>query len=256
MRFRIWKKFNEDKEHLESIIKKELKAKEDRMKSRDNNFIMRLVDAISDDPKTTTGLLFSVSASLSGHLFSTVLSSTIKSIDPNFDDRNRFAQKESNESSLAPSTSSATNNNHSSSTSIKWQEDGPLPLISDSVFSLIILIYVGVIFVFMFFSFCWKEPEPPPPDPAHKNIPMITTLLEEMERKEAALRDVNGSSTAHLSSSMKQGTEMTLMKPEIIAHPELISSSSSEKGSDEGEFSNSESGRKEDGSAVLAATCV
>ena len=53
----------------------------------------------------------------------------------------------------------------------------------DSLFSLIILIYVSVIFVFMFFSFCWKEPEPPPPDPAHKNIPMITSILEEMEKQ-------------------------------------------------------------------------
>ncbi|TRY71100.1 hypothetical protein TCAL_15031 [Tigriopus californicus] len=65
-----------------------------------------------------------------------------------------------------------------------WHKDGPMPTISDSVFSLIILIYVSVIFVFMFFSFCWKEPDPPPPDPAHKNIPMITSMLEEMEKQE------------------------------------------------------------------------
>ncbi len=62
--------------------------------------------------------------------------------------------------------------------------DGPLPHISDAFFSLIILIYVSVIFVFMFFSFCWKEPERPPPDPANKNIPMITSMLEEMEKQE------------------------------------------------------------------------
>ena len=36
----------------------------------------------------------------------------------------------------------------------------------------------------MFFAFCWKEPEPPPPDPAHKNIPMITSMLDEMEKQE------------------------------------------------------------------------
>ncbi len=62
--------------------------------------------------------------------------------------------------------------------------DGPEPHITDAVFSLIILIYVTVIFVFMFFSFCWKEPKRPPPDPAHKNIPMITSMLEEMEKQE------------------------------------------------------------------------
>jgi len=60
---------------------------------------------------------------------------------------------------------------------------GPMKTISDSLFSLIILIYVSVIFVFMFFAFCWKEPEPPPPDPAHKNIPMITSMLDEMEKQ-------------------------------------------------------------------------
>ncbi len=63
--------------------------------------------------------------------------------------------------------------------------DGPMPTISDSLFSLIILVYVLVIFVFVFFSFCWKEPQPPPPNPAHKNIPMITTMLDEMEKAEA-----------------------------------------------------------------------
>jgi len=67
----------------------------------------------------------------------------------------------------------------------KGYRDGPMPILSDSVFSLIILIYVSVIFIFMFFAFCWREPEPPPPDPAHKNIPMITSILDEMEKQEA-----------------------------------------------------------------------
>ena len=34
-----------------------------------------------------------------------------------------------------------------------WHRDGPMPTISDSLFSLIILIYVSVIFIFMFFAF-------------------------------------------------------------------------------------------------------
>ena len=37
-----------------------------------------------------------------------------------------------------------------------YDKEGPMPTISDSLFSLIILVYVSVIFVFMFFSFCWK----------------------------------------------------------------------------------------------------
>lgn len=72
---------------------------------------------------------------------------------------------------------------------IPMWESGPMATISDSLFSLIILIYVSVIFIFMFFSFCWKEPEPPPPDPAHKHIPMITSILEEMEKQEEAKKE-------------------------------------------------------------------
>jgi len=38
--------------------------------------------------------------------------------------------------------------------------EGPHPLISDSLFSLIIFIYVAVTFLYMFYGFCWREPEP------------------------------------------------------------------------------------------------
>ena len=36
-------------------------------------------------------------------------------------------------------------------------ENGGMPLMSDSLFSLIILIYVSVAFLFVFFMFCWKN---------------------------------------------------------------------------------------------------
>ena len=41
-------------------------------------------------------------------------------------------------------------------------QDGPykrggMPLMSDSLFSLIILVYVSVVFLFVFFMFCWKS---------------------------------------------------------------------------------------------------
>jgi len=88
-------------------------------------------------------------------------------------------------------------------------KDGPMPTISDSLFSLIILIYVGVIFVFMFFAFCWKEPEPPPPDPAHKNIPMITSMLDEMEKAEAAKAEEEASLAAEAAAAAaKNSSEM------------------------------------------------
>ncbi|XP_023340447.1 uncharacterized protein LOC111710571 isoform X2 [Eurytemora carolleeae] len=38
--------------------------------------------------------------------------------------------------------------------------EGPHPIISDPLFSLIILIYVAIVFLYMFYAFCWKDPEP------------------------------------------------------------------------------------------------
>ena len=96
-------------------------------------------------------------------------------------------------------------------------ESGPMKTISDSLFSLIILIYVAVIFVFMFFAFCWKEPEPPPPDPAHKNIPMITSMLDEMEKQieENKKEEEERISIEKESSIGKECTEMTELKTGI-----------------------------------------
>jgi hypothetical protein len=91
---------------------------------------------------------------------------------------------------------------------------GPMKTISDSLFSLIILIYVSVIFVFMFFAFCWKEPEPPPPDPAHKNIKMITSMLDEMEKQmeENKRAEEERISVEKEGSIGKECTEMTELK--------------------------------------------
>ena len=96
-------------------------------------------------------------------------------------------------------------------------ESGPMKTISDSLFSLIILIYVAVIFIFMFFAFCWKEPEPPPPDPAHKNIPMITSMLDEMEKQmeESKKEEEERISIEKESSIGKECTEMTELKTGI-----------------------------------------
>ena len=96
-------------------------------------------------------------------------------------------------------------------------ESGPMKTISDSLFSLIILIYVAVIFIFMFFAFCWKEPEPPPPDPAHKNIPMITSMLDEMEKQieENKKEEEERISIEKEGSIGKECTEMTELKTGI-----------------------------------------
>jgi len=48
---------------------------------------------------------------------------------------------------------------------LEGYKEGPHPLISDSLFSLIIFIYVMVTFLYMFYGFCWKEPEKAPPPP-------------------------------------------------------------------------------------------
>ena len=52
--------------------------------------------------------------------------------------------------------------------------EGPHPGISDSLFSLIIFLYVAVTFLWMFYGFCWREPLPekpssPPADPETQN---------------------------------------------------------------------------------------
>ena len=60
----------------------------------------------------------------------------------------------------------------------------------------------------MFFAFCWKEPEPPPPDPAHKNIPMITSMLEEMEKAEAAAKAAELEAQEAANGMNEEGTEM------------------------------------------------
>merc|ERR1711874_213665 len=38
--------------------------------------------------------------------------------------------------------------------------EGPHPVISDPLFSLIIFLYVSVIFLYMFFAFCWYDGMP------------------------------------------------------------------------------------------------
>ena len=47
--------------------------------------------------------------------------------------------------------------NRSSTNLPPEHQDGGLPLISDSVFSLIIMIYVLLAFFLVFFLFCWKR---------------------------------------------------------------------------------------------------
>merc|ERR1719195_1379570 len=53
-------------------------------------------------------------------------------------------------------------------------EEGPHKLISDSLYSLIIFIYVSITFLYMFYAFCWRSPDPKPLTEGEKNLPMIT----------------------------------------------------------------------------------
>ena len=55
--------------------------------------------------------------------------------------------------------------------------EGPQPGISDSLFSLVIFLYVAITFLWMFYGFCWREPTPvkppsPPPEPENANTVM------------------------------------------------------------------------------------
>ena len=53
-------------------------------------------------------------------------------------------------------------------------KEGPHKLISDSLYSLIIFIYVSITFLYMFYAFCWRSPDPKPLTEGEKNLPMIT----------------------------------------------------------------------------------
>merc|ERR1719206_261196 len=59
-------------------------------------------------------------------------------------------------------------------------EEGPHKLISDSLYSLIIFIYVSITFLYMFYAFCWRSAvNKPMPD--SKDLPMITDMLDQVE---------------------------------------------------------------------------
>jgi len=61
--------------------------------------------------------------------------------------------------------------------------EGPHPIVSDSLFSLIIFIYVSITFSYMFYAFCWRSPEVKPPSASDKELPMITEMLKEVENQ-------------------------------------------------------------------------
>jgi len=79
---------------------------------------------------------------------------------------------------IAPGITEPTN-----ATARPGYKQGPHAIISDSLFSLVIFIYVAIVFCYMFYAFCWKEPPRPASDTDSKNIPMITSMLEEMEKE-------------------------------------------------------------------------
>lgn len=62
-------------------------------------------------------------------------------------------------------------------------KDGPHPLISDSLFSLIIFIYVSVTFLYIFYAFCWRT-EVHKPMPDNRDLPMITEMLDAVDQKD------------------------------------------------------------------------
>jgi len=68
---------------------------------------------------------------------------------------------------------------------IEGYKEGPHPKISDSLFSLIIFIYVAITFSYMFYAFCWRSPDSDKPDPNqdHKDLPMITEMLNEVDNQ-------------------------------------------------------------------------
>ena len=77
-------------------------------------------------------------------------------------------------------------------------DEGPHPLISgiqslvigklsnsqffsDSLFSLIIFIYVSITFLYMFYAFCWRSAVNKPMPDTKVDLPMITDMLDQVE---------------------------------------------------------------------------
>ena len=60
-------------------------------------------------------------------------------------------------------------------------KEGPHSLISDSLFSLIIFIYVSVTFLYMFYAFCWREENPQHSKLMEESQETQHTLQEEEE---------------------------------------------------------------------------
>ena len=48
--------------------------------------------------------------------------------------------------------------------------EGPHKLISDSLYSLIIFIYVSITFLYMFYAFCWREAQLKPLSESEKQV--------------------------------------------------------------------------------------
>ena len=63
-------------------------------------------------------------------------------------------------------------------------KEGPHSLISDSLFSLIIFIYVSVTFLYMFYAFCWREEHPQHARLMETSQETQNTLEEEEEDEE------------------------------------------------------------------------
>ena len=90
----------------------------------------------------------------------TFLCTTQNILDNNIKDIQWPAQTKVNSNEDGYQAADETNKNGDNADG-QQQHDGPyerggMPIISDSLFSLVILLYVSVAFIFVFFMFCWR----------------------------------------------------------------------------------------------------
>lgn len=75
---------------------------------------------------------------------------------------------------------------------LEGYKEGPHSLISDSLFSLIIFIYVSVTFLYMFYAFCWREEHPDMSKMANMAMSQQTQDMEIGDSEESDFENGNG----------------------------------------------------------------
>jgi hypothetical protein len=92
---------------------------------------------------------------------------------------------------------------------------GGLPIMSDTVFSLIILVYVSVAFCIVFFLFCWKASHGRPTQNGYvlkQECPLMTNEIKSPLIERNSLMNSNGRLGKYPLSPTREGSQSMELK--------------------------------------------